>query len=621
MARAGYLRSAGRSVSFGGQGPATLLFFAELVGLLVLAVIWGLGRVFTGLSVAWAAWGGAGLLVAALLTLMAIHGVRAVAIETFHQCLRTKVAIVFILLLILSLAALPFLMEGDGTLAGRIRALLSWGTSITAALLGLVTIFLAASVVSFDVRDHQIFITATKPLARWQYLLGRWGGVVLLNTTLLLIAAAVIYGLAQYLREEPALDVPDGSDRRAVETEVFAARGKVHPLTQDLDEIVRQRIADLRDKTPDDYRRAIQEYMIPTGGDPDAAYRELVKEIRKQEEGKLKSRGYGEPFFWKFAGIHLQRSRIQGTGTVVQPLRGEGWMQIRADRSLLARMLLGSPVRIIGIDGIVGRVNRGSFYVEFRGQEDMHRRRLVNLKAGQKVDVVADPTIQISYKPMAAIGDLPVDDKRFHSKWYIRNPENGHTQTMDRKDPIRMAATLTVSARVVSSDGRTEVMCINNTHASLSIDRRSVAVRSAVGTFEWNYVRSVMLMMMQLMFLAAVGIFAGSFLSFPVASLVCFALLPFSLMREFLVDALKFPRSGRVPDVFTWLGHYALQLMKVLLPDFAGTSPNEAMVAGTYLPWTHVGETALLTVAVRSLLILGLGCLIFSRRELARVQM
>ena len=52
-------------------------------------------------------------------------GIWAVARQTFRQCLRMKVAGLFIVLLALFLAAMPYQMKGDETLAGRIRTFLS----------------------------------------------------------------------------------------------------------------------------------------------------------------------------------------------------------------------------------------------------------------------------------------------------------------------------------------------------------------------------------------------------------------------------------------------------------------------------------------------------------------
>ena len=108
-----------------------------------------------------------------------------VARQTFSQCLRTKVAAVFTVLLVASLAVLPSVMVGDGTLAGRIRTFLDYSFSVVSALLSLVVIFLAVGLVSGDVRDKHVFIVCVKPLGRWQYVLGRWLGIVLLSSMLL----------------------------------------------------------------------------------------------------------------------------------------------------------------------------------------------------------------------------------------------------------------------------------------------------------------------------------------------------------------------------------------------------------------------------------------------------
>ncbi len=166
----------------------------------------------------------------------------AVARHTFAQCLRMKIAMAFIALLIAGLAAMPFVMKGDGTLAGSIRTTLNYGITITSVLLSLVTILVTVSVITDDVRDKYIVLLASKPLARWQYLLGRWLGVVLLNAVLLGVAGVSIYLLAQHLRDRPAESVVD---RKAVESEVFAARQEVKPQPPDFNRWVATRIKTL----------------------------------------------------------------------------------------------------------------------------------------------------------------------------------------------------------------------------------------------------------------------------------------------------------------------------------------------------------------------------------------
>ena len=140
------------------------------------------------------------------------------------------------------------------------------------------------------------------------------------------------------------------------------------------------------------------------------------------------------------------------------------------------------------------------------------------------------------------------------------------------------------------------------------------------GSFGGNFVRAMSLIQAQLMFLAALGTLAGSLLSFSVGALVCFVVLPFSLARGFLSEAVALPRGGEGADPFTFVGHYVFKLMALLLPDFTSVSPADALVGGMNIAWDVLGTQAGINVVVRCGLVLALACLIFHKRELARVQ-
>lgn len=598
----------------GGMSLAGLVVAVESAALLALTGIWAAPRLFAGeWDLAWAMWAGLAVMLVELATLLMIPRIRAVAAQTFHQCVRTKIAVTFIVLLAACLGTLPMILEADGTLAGKIRALLSWGMSITAVLLGLVTIFLTASVVSADVRDKQIFITVTKPIARWQYLLGRWLGVLLMVGGLLAVSSIGIYAYAQYLREgEPLND----RDRLAVETEVFAARGRIQATQRPLVERIEARIRRMKETDPRAYRQALEAFMTRTRGDEKLAKAKLLAEITKQEKAKEHSRGYGAAFFWRFAGLEPKREPLRGAGTVVSAINANGWLRVRAPRAIARRSLPGRPIEIIGRNTVIGRVDRDVLVVRFH-RSDRLRRSVVNLKPGDEVDLVLVPIIQIRFKATAS-GKLP--DNVFRTSWSVGNSHSGYSMPMARQDASRVPGTLTVSARAVGPNGGLGVLCINETpDTSIKIDTQDVFVLFPVGSFEWNYVRGVLLVLVQLTFLAACGIFAGSFLSFPVACLVCFSLLPFSLMRGFLSDSLKLPSVGSA-DALTWSGHYTLEIMKIFLPDFASASGGDALVDGLYIPWAHLGEAAAADFGARTLCVLAVACLLFGRRELARAQ-
>jgi hypothetical protein len=70
-------------------------------------------------------------------------------------------------------------------------------------------------------RDRQIWQLLTKPVSRAQYMLGKWLGIMAINTSILLVGATCIVAYVQYLSLRPAADPLDA---RAVREEVLVAR-------------------------------------------------------------------------------------------------------------------------------------------------------------------------------------------------------------------------------------------------------------------------------------------------------------------------------------------------------------------------------------------------------------
>ncbi|HUS47142.1 MAG TPA: hypothetical protein VNA25_02535 [Phycisphaerae bacterium] len=605
------------------RGRAGLVVGLLAVALVAVTSLWAVPGAFGGWRAPpWAVGVSGALLVGLLAAIMSIDGVRALAWHTFAQCVRMKVAAVFVFMLVVSLAALPFIMTGDGTLAGAIRTLLAYGVSITALLLSLVTVLLATSVVASDVRQKQIFMTATKPLARWQYILGRWLGVVMFDAVLLVLAMAAVYATAQYLRRQRHGIGPE--DRRVVETEVFSARAKVAPEPQDIEREVQERIAYL--KRENLYDGAVEAWKSRTSGDEELAERKLTAEIRKDITEARNSAGPNRGLVWRFSGIETGGRQAAGSGTVEQVLRGEGRLRIAAGPRFLSKLLFKSPVRIDGVDGRVVELGEDTFVVQFyaRNIPLLAQSGLV----GRQVEVIVDPTIQVTYKATTTgtielqTADSGEQVRPLPSAWEVENPQTHARHLEFRKDPTGRPATLTVSARAVSDEeGRLVVRFTNLSNVSAKIAPSDISVLHPAGTFEWNYARAGLLMLLQLAFLAGLGVFAGSFLSFQVACLVCLTALPFSMARSYLAQSVEVS-SVMAPglDALTIMGHIAVKIMAVLLPDFSSTWPSNALVDGLYISWDYLGRTAAVTIGIRAVAVLALGCLIFRGRELARVQ-
>ena len=122
----------------------------------------------------------------------------AVARHTIAEGIRMKVALVFIILIIVMLPFLMITTRGDGTLPGKVQNFLAWSLGTVNLFLGLLTIFLACGSLAGEIRDRQIHTVVTKPVRRWQILLGKWLGIGLLDLVMLMVAGLAAYGSVSY---------------------------------------------------------------------------------------------------------------------------------------------------------------------------------------------------------------------------------------------------------------------------------------------------------------------------------------------------------------------------------------------------------------------------------------
>src|ERR1700729_1597875 len=122
----------------------------------------------------------------------------AISWLTWKAALRFKLFLVIAVLLILAVVGLPLVIKDDGTARGFTQIILTYTLSVITGLLGLSTLWLACGTLARDIEECQIQVLATKPIARWQIWLGKWLGIMTLNTALLLISGASVYGLLQW---------------------------------------------------------------------------------------------------------------------------------------------------------------------------------------------------------------------------------------------------------------------------------------------------------------------------------------------------------------------------------------------------------------------------------------
>lgn len=214
-----------------------------------------------------------------------MHSVWAVATNTIRQALRMKVAVIFMLLLFVLLPVLGFSATGDETLKGRLQTFVSYSVSLVSLLLCLLTIIVSVYTVTSDIEQRQIFTVITKPIRRYQFLLGKLLGVIVLDVMLLGLFSAIVYTITVYM---PRFTNATEAELIEADNQFFTARAALTVPEADVSEKVRARYEDLkrRDELP-----------------PDVPREEIIAELTKREQLAERAADVGRPLIWEFENV------------------------------------------------------------------------------------------------------------------------------------------------------------------------------------------------------------------------------------------------------------------------------------------------------------------------------
>lgn len=168
-----------------------------------------------------------------------------IAQNTIAQAVRMKVAAAVILLLLVLLPTMAWMLTGDGTLLGRLQSFSSYSISLVGFLLSVLTIAVSCYSLHSDLRTRTIDLVITKPIVRYQIVLGKFLGAAGLNLFLLGGFSCMIYGLTTAI---PRFSKAPEDQLAKVQTEFFTARRVVAPQMseEEIAKRVEERIETLR---------------------------------------------------------------------------------------------------------------------------------------------------------------------------------------------------------------------------------------------------------------------------------------------------------------------------------------------------------------------------------------
>lgn len=219
-----------------------------------------------------------------------MRSIWAVATNTLKQALRMKIAVVFIILLIVLLPTMGVSMTGDGTLKGKLQTFASYGLSLTSLLLCLLTIVVSVYSLTSDIQQRQIYTVVTKPIRRFQLLFGKLLGVILLDVALLTLFSAIIYAIIIYT---PKFYRASQAEHAHANNEFFTARAGLTPPE-----------VDVTKEVLDTYKRLEKSGQLP----PEVltsknAHKNYINALTKQIELSKRAVAVGHELVWEFNNV------------------------------------------------------------------------------------------------------------------------------------------------------------------------------------------------------------------------------------------------------------------------------------------------------------------------------
>jgi ABC-type transport system involved in multi-copper enzyme maturation permease subunit len=557
----------------------------------------------------------------------------AIARNVLNEAVRMKISIVFIVLLLVLMALVPNALTEDQPLRYRVQQWMSYGLGFSYVVLAMLTVFLSVGTVAFEQRDKIIWQTATKPVAAWQYVLGKWAGVMTLNLVLLGVSAGGVYIFTEYLRHQPAVgesayyvDLRGNStlgpnrhpstDRRILERQVLVARVAVEPEPAAPSELrlemaVRRGMEDMENPPPGTEQRLREEYLDN--------WQALIEGgvQSKIDQGRARDPNYN-PSTKQIAVIRGEMIKEIETG--YRSIEPGGQQEYLFDTREVWEAWVRKRDRILR--PVIREVDRR--IASGQASED-DRERVADAVLREFVEagrLPPFPEVTLRFTVHAGTND-PTKIYRVYF-WINGTPFPPTSSGVPEPTEVALKAAQTLSFPVVLLDANEGILRLGvvsdpSNERTLLFPPDGLQILSPVGGYELNFLRVATVMWVKLGFVAAIGIAAATFLSFSVASLVTLGFLFMAESAGFLSTSLEYYSVKSLEGDVQWS---KVLVRAVSLPIawtfqvYADLRPTEKLVDGRLISWASLAQ-AIAVIGAWTFAALTVGFLIFRKRELA----
>ncbi|MHC4706615.1 MAG: hypothetical protein ACYS8I_05960, partial [Planctomycetota bacterium] len=389
------------------------------------------------------------------------------------------------------------------------------------------TIIISIYSLTTDIKQKQIYTVVTKPIRRFELLLGKLLGIVLLDAALLVLFSGIIYGITLYM---PKHFNAAKAERLEVSNEFFTARAGLKPPEVNVRREVDERYEQLKKSGQLD--KALR----------NLSYKRIISDLTKQEQLKRRAVAVRKYLDWEFNNVRL----------------------------------FDDP--------------NSSFFIRYW------------------YDVSVNPP-DLQVHGLWIVGDL----RQIRYGTRSRTPP----ERFESKDLIRTFREIEIPGYLVAEDGYLGVRFVNppvNSTVVMFPLEKGLEVLYKADTFTANFLRAVLLILFRLIFLACLGVMTSTFLSFPVAILLCLVIFLTATVSGFVIDSFYYVSEG-ISGVYS----YAVKPIVQLLPQFDKFNPTKYLVAGRLLSWWFLAKALGLLICIKGALLMLLGVLIFGYKEIAKI--
>ncbi len=518
--------------------------------------------------------------------------VLAVARNVVNEAVRMKVSLVFIVILLLLMAVVPGLLNEDQQLRYRVQQWLQYGVGLSYMVLAFLTLFLSAATVAYEQRDRIIWQTMSKPVAPWQYVLGKWVGVMGLNAVLLTVTSTGVFLFTEYLSRLPAsgevryMVREDGGagmteDREILTNRVLVARVGSRPLTYlQAQEVLGNGREEIIESLADEIQNRLQN--LRTNDPQFEATEQAIAAVERQVLGENEAQYFTVPVHTRQAYI-FELPEVRKRVTEVERL---------IERDV--------QVQVAEIEA------QGDNITLDEARVNQIRERVTE----RYLDEGRFPTLMLQYKIHAGSNDPSAVYKVFFfaNGLSLAGYDPATRNPVPKSIALKSTQTLHVPSWVLDQNGRISLEIGNAIVNSreLNIPPDGLEMMYVAGGYQTNFFRIMCVIWLKLGFIAAVAIALSTFLFMAESA---------GFLEESLTQYTFLDKDGNVDWQSVPIRAISLPVVW-LFGVYADLKPTSRLVDGRLVGWGSVIQ-AVMVLGLWTLLSLGAGWAIFRKRELA----